>query len=174
MKLVMKRCTPGDLEDLVRISRETFSAAFEAVNNPVDFQHYLNTALSPETLLAELKDARSHFYFVYLDNALAGFFKYNEEEAQTDLQDPQAIELERIYVISEYQKMGIGRRMIDEVIERARELGKSYIWLGVWEENRKALEFYQSLGFTKFGKHPYYIGTDKQMDWLMKLHLPTL
>ncbi|SMP05152.1 Acetyltransferase (GNAT) family protein [Muriicola jejuensis] len=162
------------MEVLVRISRQTFSAAFEAQNDPVDFQLYLDTALSGERLLSELKDPLSHFYFVYLRNDLVGFFKYNEGEAQTDLKDARAIELERIYVLPEYQKMGIGKGIIKEVVQKAIELGKDYIWLGVWEENLKALSFYEGLGFIKFGKHPYFIGKDKQMDWLMKLHLTTL
>ncbi len=174
VKLILKHCTSQDLEVLVRISRQTFSVAFEAQNDPDDFQHYLNTALSKDTLLSELNNPLSHFYFVYLKKELVGFFKYNEGEAQTDLKDARAIELERIYVLPEYQKMGIGKSMIKEVVQKAIALGKDYIWLGVWEENLKALSFYEGLGFIKFGKHPYYIGKDKQMDWLMKLHLPTL
>ncbi len=170
----MKRCTPEDLEDLVEISRKTFSDAFEAVNDPEDFQNYLNTTLSSKVLLNELQSPLSHFYFVYSEEMIVGFFKYNEGEAQTDLKDPQAIELERIYVLTEYQNKGLGRRMINEVIQKASEMGKRYIWLGVWEENPGAIAFYESLGFEKFGKHPYYIGKDKQMDWLMKLQLPTL
>ncbi len=170
----MKRCTPEDLEDLVEISRKTFSDAFEAVNDPEDFQNYLNTALSSKVLLNELQSPLSQFYFVYSEEMIVGFFKYNEGEAQTDLKDPQAIELERIYVLTEYQNKGLGRRMINEVIQKASEMGKRYIWLGVWEENPGAIAFYESLGFEKFGKHPYYIGKDKQMDWLMKLQLPTL
>lgn len=170
----MKHCIPEDLEVLVEISRQTFSDAFEAVNDPEDFQHYLNTALSSNTLLSELRNPLSHFYFVYHEEKVAGYFKYNEGGAQTDLKDPTAIELERIYVVSDYQNKGLGRRMINEVIQKAIELRKSYIWLGVWEENMGAISFYEGLGFEKFGKHPYYIGKDRQMDWLMKLQLPTL
>jgi ribosomal protein S18 acetylase RimI-like enzyme len=77
-------------------------------------------------------------------------------------------------VLSNYQGKGLGRIMIGEVIELAKERKKEFIWLGVWEENKKAIEFYKSMGFEKFGEHPYYIGQDKQNDWLMKLELPTL
>jgi ribosomal protein S18 acetylase RimI-like enzyme len=171
MQLFIKPCTSADLDELVRISRLTFSAAFAAKNNPEDFEHYLNSALTREKLLSELKNPDSQFYFVYLKGDLVGFFKFNEGEAQTDLQDPKALELERIYVLSEFQNKGIGRAMMAEVIKKARDSGKDYIWLGVWEKNTGAIAFYETLGFVTFGKHPFYIGNDKQTDWLLKLDL---
>ncbi|MGB5647238.1 MAG: GNAT family N-acetyltransferase, partial [Muriicola sp.] len=83
-------------------------------------------------------------------------------------------ELERIYVLTHYQGQGIGDWIMEQVIRLAKEAEKRFIWLGVWEKNTAAIRFYEKKGFIKFGKHPYYIGKDKQMDWLMKLDLTTL
>ena len=174
MKLTVTPCSADDLHTLVRISRKTFRDAFEARNDPEDFQQYLSTALSAEKLGEELADPLSHFYLVYLEDDLLGFYKVNEGDSQSDIRDPMALELERIYVLSEYQGRGFGRMIMGHVSDKARELGKVYLWLGVWEENKGAIAFYESLGFVKFGRHPYYIGGDKQMDWLMKLDLSTL
>ncbi len=169
--LTITPCSADDLETLVLISNKTFRDAFESLNDPEDFQHYLNTALSAEKLASELEDPLSKFFFVYLNGEIVGFYKVNEGKAQTDIRDPKAIELERIYVLSPYQGRGFGRMIIEHVLFRARELGKEYIWLGVWEKNIGAIAFYEKLGFVKFGRHPYYIGSDKQMDWLMRLDL---
>ncbi len=174
MKLIISPCSAADLDALVRISTKTFRDAFEAQNDPDDFQHYLSTALSPEKLGTELADPLSRFYFVYLKGHVVGFYKINEGNSQTDIRDPMALELERIYVLSEYQGRGFGRIIIEHVLDKARELGKAYVWLGVWEENRGAIAFYENLGFVAFGRHPYYIGRDKQMDWLMRRDLSTL
>ena len=84
------------------------------------------------------------------------------------------MELERIYVKSEFQRNKIGLFMLNNIKRIATSKNKSYLWLGVWEKNGKAIRFYEKNGFIKFGKHPYYIGTDKQMDWLMKLNLINL
>ena len=45
------------------------------------------------------------------------------------------------------------------------------MWLGVWEDNPKAIKFHQKLGFNKLGNHPYFIGKDEQTDWLMRLDI---
>ncbi|MBT8281433.1 MAG: GNAT family N-acetyltransferase [Muriicola sp.] len=174
MEILFKPCSDSDLDDLIWISRKTFKIAFAAQNNPEDFSHYINTALSKETLASELANPECKFYFVYLKNTLAGFFKLNDGIAQTDIFDKKALELERIYVLEDYQNLGIGKMIIDEAVKIAGDAGKTYLWLGVWEENIRAIKFYEDIGFVKFGKHPYYIGQDKQMDWLMKLELSTL
>lgn len=174
MELTLQQCSMAHLDQLVLISRNTFSDAFASQNNPNDFEHYLNTALTRETIASELDHPHTSFYFATNNNKTVGFLKINDEKAQTDIFDKTSYELERIYVITGYQGHGIGEWMINQVIHLAQEAKKEYIWLGVWEENTKAIRFYEKKGFIKFGKHPYYIGKDKQMDWLMKLDLTTL
>ncbi len=174
MELTLHHCSIKDLDQLELISRKTFTDAFATQNNPEDFEYYLRTALTSETLANELDNFHTSFYFVKNSKETVGYFKINDAKAQTDIRDKSSYELERIYVLSDYQGYGIGEWMIDQVIHLAHEAKKDYIWLGVWEENIRAIRFYEKKGFSKFGKHPYYIGKDKQMDWLMKLDLTTL
>ncbi len=175
MELLLHQCSMADLDQLVLISRQTFIDAFATQNNAEDFEQYLNSALTRERIASELEHSHTSFYFV-LNNKdeTVGFFKVNDAKAQTDIFDETSYELERIYVVSGYQQLGVGTWMIDRVISLAQKAKKAYIWLGVWEENVRAIRFYEKKGFIKFGKHPYYIGKDKQMDWLMKLDLTTL
>ncbi|RYY96378.1 MAG: GNAT family N-acetyltransferase, partial [Chitinophagaceae bacterium] len=53
----------------------------------------------------------------------------------------------------------------------AQERGASCLWLGVWEENGRAIGFYRKNGFAAFGSHVFRLGTDEQTDILMKLPL---
>ncbi|NNJ88749.1 MAG: GNAT family N-acetyltransferase [Eudoraea sp.] len=174
MELKLHRCSITELDQLVLISRKTFTDAFASQNDPDDFKHYLQTALTRETIANELDHPQTSFYFVKNSKETIGFLKINDAKAQTDIFDETSYELERIYVVSGYQGLGVGEWMIDQAIRLAQEAEKDYIWLGVWEENTSAIRFYEKKGFTKFGRHPYYIGKDKQMDWLMKLDLTTL
>ena len=169
MKLSLVKCRSEDIDQLREIGMRTFSDAFESQNNPDDFSFYIEKAFGREQLLSEINHPHSQFYFAKTDDTILGYFKLNFMDAQTDLKDTRAAELERIYVCKEYQGRKIGKWMLDRAVEIARALGKSYIWLGVWEENTGAIAFYEKSGFKKFGKHPYYIGKDRQIDWLMKL-----
>lgn len=171
MELELRKCSISDLDQLIDISRQTFIEAFEAENNPEDFKTYMQKAFSRNQLKRELEDSHMTFYFVSHENELLGYFKLNENGAQTEIKNKDAIELERIYVKSAFQGKKIGHWILQQIKAIAFEQNRSYLWLGVWEKNNKAIKFYENNGFNKFGKHPYYIGSDKQMDWLMKFDL---
>jgi len=145
--------------------------AFEKDNDPEDFKSYIDTAFNRETLKAELLNQNSSFYLVYLKELLVGYFKLNEKEAQNEQFQTESMELERIYVLDAFQGRQIGKQMLLKTIDIARSKNLDFLWLGVWQENKKALRFYERHNFKIFGEHPYYIGKDKQMDWLLRLVL---
>ena len=169
--VTLELCTLADLEVLRQLSLETFREAFADQNDPNDFETYLREAFSPDRLRWEVNNPETRFFFLYYGGKLAGYVKINAEGAQTELQDPAALEIERIYVRKRFQGKGLGSWLLERIISLGREEGKEYLWLGVWEENREAIRFYNRHGFVTFGKHPYYIGTDRQMDWMMRLDL---
>ena len=171
MDLSFKKCTLVDLDTLVEISRSTFITSFEKVNNPNDFKTYITSAFSKEKIKSELLNLNSTFNFVYLDDKLVGYFKLNEKDAQNEQFENASIELERIYVKVAFQGRGIGKEMLFKVIEIAKSKDVVFLWLGVWEHNDAAIRFYERYDFKKFSTHPYYLGNDKQTDWILKFDL---
>lgn len=170
--LIFKTCTIKDLDQLIEISKQTFIDAFEKQNDPTDFKNYIARAFNKEQITLELQHPDSLFYFLILkDIGLVGYIKLNRKEAQKELFDMDAIELERIYILKEYQGKKLGQEALSMVIDIAKSQKASYLWLGVWEQNTRAIAFYQRHGFVKFGEHPYLIGEDEQYDWLMRLDL---
>jgi len=161
----------SDLHDLKQIGIEAFSESFASANNPEDFKKYLKEAFDLKTLRRELLNPESRFFFLYEQGIRVGYSKINTGEAQTELQEPDGMEIERIYVLKAHQGKGLGAWMLRRFQTMARAEGKSYLWLGVWEENHAAIRFYKQHGFVTFDKHPYYVGSDRQMDWMMRLEL---
>lgn len=174
MLLQLQKCGLECLDELIHISKKTFIDAFEKDNDPVDFNSYITIAFDRKKLEQELMDPDTGFYFVYLDDRLAGYFKLNENHSQTDIKSPNSIELERIYVLQSFQGKKIGQWMLQEAQKIAVKKGKEFLWLGVWEKNKAGIKFYLRHGFIKFGTHPYYIGKDEQTDWMMRLNLSNL
>lgn len=171
MQLQIRKCQLSDLENLREISRRTFVDAFEKANNQDDFNSYVDTAFSKQTIESELRQHNSHFYFVYSNDELVAYFKFNEHEAQSELKESSGVEIQRIYVIGLYQGKRIGSFLMKEIEKLALKMNKRYLWLGVWERNLKAIEFYKRHGYHKIGTHPYLIGNDEQTDWLMRKDL---
>jgi ribosomal protein S18 acetylase RimI-like enzyme len=60
---------------------------------------------------------------------------------------------------------------MEKSIDFAKQKRKQIIWLGVWEKNQRAIDFYHKWGFENFGEQIFLLGTDLQTDLLMKKEL---
>jgi ribosomal protein S18 acetylase RimI-like enzyme len=165
----LRKVNPTDTGQLQEISRQTFIETFAAVNTEENMLKYLGEAFSPEKLTAELSDQHVEFYFAMLNNEITGYLKINFGLSQTDVFDPNSLEIERIYVLQKFQGKTVGKTLFNKATEIAREKNLDYIWLGVWEENHNALSFYRKLGFAEFGKHAFLLGDDEQTDIMMRI-----
>lgn len=171
MLLSLRNCTPQDVDTLRELSIKTYYDTFASMCAASDMTAYLSEAYDRSKLLRELRDAHEQFFFLYADEHLAGYLKLNEAPSQSDINDKQSLELERIYVSSVFQGNGLGRYLMEQAVHIAIEHGKQYVWLGVWERNEKALRFYQNNGFYAIGTHSFIMGDDKQTDFIMRKDL---
>ena len=160
-----------DLENLQKISITTFRETFEEVNSEEDMQKYLDENLSLERLKSELENPDSEFYFIENKNKNLGYLKLNFGNAQTENFKKNYLEIERIYILKDFLGQKIGKILLNKAIEIGREKNLEYVWLGVWEENHRAIKFYKKNGFEIFGKHDFVLGEDVQTDLLMKMKI---
>ncbi|MED3728789.1 GNAT family N-acetyltransferase [Priestia filamentosa] len=167
MVINIKKCTLEDLRKLQEISYETFNETFKHQNSPENMEAYLEKAFNLEQVEKELSNTSSHFFFVYVDNEIAGYLKVNTDDAQSEEMGDESLEIERIYIKNNFQKHGLGKYLFNKAIDMAMEHNKKKIWLGVWEKNENALIFYKKMGFIQTGAHSFYMGDEEQVDFIM-------
>ncbi|PIF34673.1 ribosomal protein S18 acetylase RimI-like enzyme [Flavobacterium sp. 9] len=167
----IKRITIQEIDQLKEIGRKTFQETFSESNDEENMKKYLDEKFSSDKLTEELKNTNSEFYFATLENNVIGYLKVNFGESQTELQDAKALEIERIYVSKEFHGKKVGQILYEKAIQIAKTKNVDYVWLGVWEENHRALSFYKKNDFVEFDKHIFKLGNDEQTDIMMKLKL---
>ena len=167
----IRKISTNDIHELQKIGRETFQETFSEDNSEANMKAYLEEGFSNEKLLTELNDKNAEFYFATLDNDVIGYLKLNFGESQTELKDNKALEIERIYVLKAFHGQNVGQLLYDKAIQIAKQKNADYVWLGVWEENPRAISFYKKNGFVAFDKHIFKLGNDEQTDIMMKLQL---
>jgi diamine N-acetyltransferase len=167
-QITIHRARAEDVETVLSIAKETFVETFAANNAPENLGKYVLENFTAAKMAAELNDPGSLFFIARDASEPVGYLKLNSGGAQTELQDDNGIEIERIYVKSAYHGRKVGQLLYEKALEIARIQHKTYIWLGVWEENPKAIRFYEKNGFAAFGKHLFRMGDDEQTDILMK------
>lgn len=156
-----------DVNALQHISEVTFRDTFSADNLTEDLEEYIRLNLSCEKLSRELANPDSLFVFAERDAVPLGFLKLNVASAQTEDRGPDAVELERIYVLREAQGLGIGSFLLHWALTWAKARSATELWLGVWEHNIQALKFYFHHGFESVGSHVFMFGSDPQTDLIL-------
>lgn len=169
-KIEIRQLTINDLDQLQKISRKTFFETFNSSNTEENMQRYLDEEFSMGKISKELDDKNTAFYFAELDKKVIGYLKVNFNESQTEFQEDRAFEIERFYVLNEFHGKKIGQILYEKSVEIAQQKKVDYAWLGVWEHNSRAINFYKKNGFVEFDKHIFKLGDDEQIDIIMKLN----
>lgn len=126
-------------EILIFAKRCAYRPIFQ--NDPVSFNEMqvLDLALS----FRDREEERKNIY-VYDDGIVRGMMKWTKEETP---EGKCRVQLEQLYVEPFFQGMGIGKALMQECLNKARQEGAMEVWLYVLEKNEKARKFYEKSGF---------------------------
>ena len=166
--IVIRLADKNDAAAIAAISRKTFYDTFAAQNTPGNMQLFMDNVFTEAALMAEVGAEGNIFLVAVADGDMVGYARLREAPHPPGLDDAPSIELARIYALQSMVGKGIGKALMQQCIDTARKQGKQVIWLGVWEHNRHAIDFYTKWGFEKFAAHDFVLGNDVQKDWLMK------
>ncbi len=161
----------ADAELVLTLSRETFSQTFASQNSEADMQAYLAENFTLPKIRQEIEEPGATFLLAFVNEEPAGYAKLNQVTNPELPAYSKQTELARIYVLQDFQGQKLGKELLELSLSRARQSGSEVLWLGVWENNRQAIDFYLEFGFTRFGQHHFKLGSDLQTDHLLKLEL---
>ena len=157
-----------DVELLRNFAERTFRVAYEAMNEPADFNQYCQEAFSVERVSMEMQHPQSVFWLGWQDGKLAAYLKLNINTYTEAVNSGKTVQIERIYVDPEMQGKGLGERLLDFCYEQAQLLKADSIWLSVWKKNPRAVTFYERCGYEICGVEIFELGDDPQEDWVMR------
>ncbi|MES2772897.1 MAG: GNAT family N-acetyltransferase [Bacteroidota bacterium] len=163
----IRQATAADAELVADMSRRAFFATFGPMNTKEDIEKYMSVQFSRELLMDEVGAPGNIFLLAYLQDEPVGIVKLKENSIETGLDAQNPIEIARFYAMPEMVGKGVGKAMMQYCIAFAKERGNDALWLGVWEQNQRAIAFYTAFGYEKFGEHGFLLGDDMQNDWVM-------
>lgn len=150
-----------EIEALRELGESTFRETFKDQNTKENLETYLKKSFSLSTIQAQFESIDSDFYFAQLGDTILGYLKLNYSDSK--------VEIERIYVKQIAQGQKIGRALFDFALQIALSRKAEWLWLGVWQENKKAVAFYAANGLEIYGTRKFKLGDDLQDDFLMRL-----
>ncbi|MBL7744621.1 MAG: GNAT family N-acetyltransferase [Chitinophagaceae bacterium] len=168
MNLEIRIATAADAEMIADMSRQTFYDSFISQNTEEDMDKFMNEVFTRQALISEVGSPGNIFLLAFADDEAVGYVRMRDGEKRSEFVDRSSMEIARIYAVQRSVGKGVGTALMKKCIEIAKEMNRQVIWLGVWEHNQRAIDFYTRWGFEKFAEHDFILGNDVQTDWLMK------
>ena len=168
--LKIRRALLPDAELLAALAARTFSDAFGPANRPEDLALHLRTNYTPERMGKEIADPNCSTLLAEVAELPAGYAQLVTREPPLPL-GPGGLMLHRFYLEQAWIGRGIAAPLMDAVREEATRRTADYLWLTVWQENPRAVAFYQKSGFSVAGTTIFTVGNDPQQDLVMTCRL---
>jgi GNAT superfamily N-acetyltransferase len=168
----IRYATATDASELSLLGAQTFRATYADANRTDLVEAYIADHYSPAIQLAELQDSRLIYLVAEIDARLVGFALLRTDQTHPDVGGTHPMRLARIYIDTPYLGRGLGSTLMEHCTRECRRRGHDVLWLGVWEQNRKAIAFYERWGFRRVGSEIFDVGGDKQRDAILTLPMP--
>ena len=115
----------------------------------LDYQQELNADLCFQSFEAELKDPLKKYgpptgslLLAYYQDQPAGCI------ALQPLPEAGVCEMKRLYVVPSFRKFGIGRKLVQAILDDAKALGYHTMKLDTLDRLQPAIQLYKDFGFT--------------------------
>ncbi len=162
--LRIRVATADDAALITKLGADTFVASFGAQNTPENLAKHIAGAYSEEIQRRELADPAVTYLIAEQYGRTAGYAQVREGDAPECVTGSNVIEVRRFYVVHEFHGSGIAQALMDACADEARRRRAYTLWLGVWEQNPRAIRFYTKCGFQDVGTQTFMLGDDPQQD----------
>jgi len=145
--VIVKKANSNDLQLLFRICRQSYSENFAHHWNEGGLDWYLDKEYGIEGIKSDLINSDINYFIAFFREEPAGFMKLQLNSTLANHSSTSGMEVEKLYFRPQYQRKGIGKKLVSIALVLGQKLKKEIIWLGVIDTNEKAIEFYKKMGF---------------------------
>lgn len=142
---------------LTTLAVRTFKDSHAHSASEKDIADYVSNHMQLMHFEQELSNPENLYHLMYVEGSLAGYSKIKLNTGQESVKSTSVTKLERIYFDKDFYGKGLSKDLLDHNIEVSKQAGQQGMWLAVWTENRRAIGFYQKMGFEKVGKYDFKI-----------------
>lgn len=164
---VARPATDADALTVAMLAERTFREAFGAQNPPDEMERHCREHFGAAIQAREIADAGRVTLLIEVRGEPAGFAQLRWDAPPDCVAGAAPGEIQRFYLLRAFHGAGLAATLMDACFEALRHRGSDVAWLGVWEENPRAIAFYRKRGFDEVGRKTFLLGEDLQRDLVM-------
>ena len=171
--VTIRHCTIGDEIALALLGQATFLESFAGMLDGNDILSHCANQHSISTYLGWLKQDTFSVWMAEIEpgNAPIGYLVISPPNLP--ITDPRVddLEIKRIYLLSPFQGMGLGKRLMQKALDHAKRHNSRRLLLGVHSRNTSAIAFYQKLNYKIVGERKFKVGQHEYNDLVLALEI---
>ena len=151
----------SDAISLVRMREEDQPDIFTLMQTiyPPVYEHlwedgglaYVESVYGEANFQRELLLENTYSWRVQVDGELCGVLRIILDRKSPDFPDRPTMKLQRIYLHPDTHGKGLGKKIMDWVVDQSKEEGKDLLWLECMDSQPQAIRFYEKMGFQRGG-----------------------
>ena len=156
MKIVIRKAQANDAPVLALLAQVSFREAFSHFWTDEEvLRKYFKTVFSVGKIRNSITKENNVYWIAFANELPVGYAKLKKYSPYEKLSDKRPAQLQKIYLLNDYIGNKIGAQLQDVLFSEVKSLGIKTLWLAVWDENDKAIRFYEKHGFSKAAKYHY-------------------
>jgi ribosomal protein S18 acetylase RimI-like enzyme len=155
VSITIREATADDIPAIAYVSKKSYEDAFSF------------SWSDKEALATESRERRSIKYYNNIfskanilvavdDDEIIGFIQFGAPHEDFPEASDNDVAVERLYILESHHSRGIGKSLMDAMLQHEFFRGKERMWIDVWEKNEPAIALYKKYGFEKVGQTPFY------------------
>ncbi|SDG01358.1 GNAT family N-acetyltransferase [Chitinophaga filiformis] len=158
----IRTATIEDIPLIQQLTDEIWRPTYKDLMTPEQLEYMIAMIYSTASLTSQMTEKQHEFLLLYDDQRPIGFAAYSTTD------EAGIYKLQKIYLHGDYQGKGVGRFLLESVIERVKAANGNTLELDVKRDN-KARFFYEKQGFTILKEKDTDIGNGYWMrDYVMR------
>lgn len=155
--ITIVRATLNHSNLLTDLGKTTFLEAHGKSASAENIEVYVSKKFTTQAFEEELKDNNTIFYILYFNNKAVGYSKIIINSNHPNIGFENVTKLERLYVLQEFHGLKLGLELFNFNQNETLKHNQNGMWLFVWTENHKAINFYRKTGFEIIGHYDFEI-----------------
>lgn len=159
-----------DVPVLAAMGKSTFWDTYSSYHSDQNFVDYTESAFTPEVIAREMEEEDCTFFLVEDRQIPVAYMKLRRGRNPECLPpDVSKLEIQRLYVLREWQGKQIGGQLIRHALDTALSEQRKIVWLTAWPQNEPAIRFYQRQGFAVSGTIGFVMKDLVEQDYVMSV-----
>ncbi len=155
VEIIKANATDSDV--IVALGKQTFLESHGHSASKENIEDYITKTYHKDVILKEFENNNVHYHLIYNDGVIAGFSKIELYTTNKNIAGSSITKLDRIYLLKSFHGKKLGKELFNFNIKLSKSNKQNGIWLAVWVENKKAVDFYMKQGFKIVGEFDFKI-----------------